>query len=133
MWLSPLNFGAFDTVTINRTLSISLIDEDLILSKTDVLWSLGNFSKLRRQCFSRVIWKDIFAFLIGQLDIVLFCLFIKVHSSYLFTVLCSQEVRSTCITQATKVPLLPEVKRVPREIEAKYLFPCLPPFQASGW
>lgn len=69
----------------------------------------------------------------GQLDIVLFCLLIKVHSSYLFTFLCSQEVRSTCLTWATKVPLLPEVKRVPREIEAKYLFPCLPSFQASDW
>lgn len=42
-----LNFGTTDIVTINRTLLISITDKDLVLSKANVLRSLGNFSKLR--------------------------------------------------------------------------------------
>lgn len=108
---------------INRTLPISIKNKDLVLSKVDVLCSLGNFSKLRRQClFSPIIWNDTLASLLGMLDILLV---VSVYS-FLHPPLCSR--RLVCINWINQTPFLPKVQGVPEDIEANIKFHVPPTF-----
>ena len=125
MWPSLLKSGAIYAVTTNGTLPITVTDKDLRQM------SSGGEGPEKTVPLPPVIgWTHLLPYWVCWPS-----------SHSLFTLLGSvfslhpplYPGKLTCICWGNQAPILPEVYRVSEEIQAQYLFPYLPPCQASGW